>query len=214
MSPRPTDVGSFGERLYGQLEPVAKRDEELGWHLLILCGAAGAMFQEIEDYARDTDESVGWSSVVDLERAPDKFLPWLAQLVGVRTTPPLAGETAVAHSARMRDRIALTDGFKRGTRAAMIGAAQQHLTGTKYVLLNERNGSAYQLGVITQLSETPDTAATLRALNASKPAGIILNYTTVSGNSYLAIRAAFNTYTLAHADYADYTAMRANPPTP
>jgi len=210
---RPTDAGSFAEKLYDHLEPLTEDDASNGWALLILCGAIGQMFQEVEDLARDSDLGPGWSPITDLSRVPTKGLGWLAQLVGVRMLPQLTGETDLDYAARMRLRISETDGFKRGTIAALSGAARQFLTGTKYVIINEREGNnAYRLGVLTKADETPDQQLVLNALLDQKPAGITLDYAVITGNTYLAIKVAFDTYAEVITRYPTYTQMRNEAP--
>jgi len=204
---------SFAERLYLSLAPVAQLDPTVGWSLLILCNALGQMFQLLDDLVRDTPEGPGWSPLLDLERCPDVALPWLAQFVGTRL---LAGST----SDDQRARIASTDGFKRGTAAALRGAAASTLTGSKRVVFRERNGNkatqpidyAYFLDVITYDSETPNPAATQAALLAQKPGGIVLTYRHTPGQDYQSVRDGYATYTAVHAAYPTYDALRNDTP--
>src|SRR4051812_14635550 len=146
---------TFAARLYVALAPLAARDVDYSWSLLIYINAIGEMFQLVEDLVRDTPEGPGWSSLLDLDRCPDAALPWLAQLVGVRLLPNSTPD-------EQRARIASTDGFKRGTRDALIGAAQATLTGDKTVIFRERDHDnadtpnyAYYLTVLTYANETP-----------------------------------------------------------
>jgi hypothetical protein len=131
----PPDLASFAALLYDALAPLATLDGQADWHLAHYCGALGAMFQPVADVARDTADGPGWSAVLDLDRCPDAWLPWLAQFVGVTV---LAGSTPDA----MRDRIGRTDGFKRGTPEAIRAAAQATLTGNQTVTFRERDSSA------------------------------------------------------------------------
>src|SRR5215831_2032493 len=108
---------TYAERLYEALAPLAEDDDENQWSLLVYVNALGTMFQLVEDLVRDTPDGIGWSALLDLYRCPDIALPWLGQFAGVRV---LTGSTPD----QMRQRIASTDGFKRGTRQALIGAAQ------------------------------------------------------------------------------------------
>jgi hypothetical protein len=146
---------SFAERLYTMMEPLARQDFDNAWSLLTYCNAIGSMYQLVDDWVRDTPDGPGWSLLLDLDRCPAVALPWLAQLVGVRL---LAGST----EADQRARIASTDGFKRGTVAAMRGAAQPTLIGSQTLLFRERSGDtavspdyAYYLDVTTYANETP-----------------------------------------------------------
>lgn len=198
------DLGTFGQDLYDALEPMAWEDEQLGWPLAYFSEGMGVMFQEVEDYARDGLLGPGWSIIVDLDRALPKGLPWLAQFVGVVTDPSLDDTT-------QRDRIRNAAGWRRGTKASMIAAAQAFLTGTKVVLFRERDTSAYHLQVRTYASQTPDSTRVLNALLSQKPAGIVLDYATITGQDYLQLRSRHsntNTYTQTKADYATYGGVR------
>lgn len=131
MSTIPAELtpDTYAERLYDMLAPLAARDSEVEWALLTLCNSIGIPFQLVEDLVRDTPDGVGWSTLLDLERCPDEALPWLAQFVGVRVLPNSTPED-------QRARIASTDGFKRGTRDALIGAARATLVSLVNPLAN------------------------------------------------------------------------------
>lgn len=166
----PSPVGSAGQRLYESLAPIAHRDEDTGWHLLIYCAALGAMRQELSDLVADTDDGPSWSPLLDVERCPADLLPFLAKFVGVRLVEGEDEDSA-------RDRVRTPAGFLRGTPAALVAAAQRTLTGTKTVVLLERDeGDAYALIVITRTGETPDADATNRDLRAAKPVGLLLTH--------------------------------------
>lgn len=206
VSPPPA-LESFADNLYAAMDPLAWLDATVGWSLAHFCAALGVMFQDVEDLARDTPDGPGWSGVVDLDRCPDAWLPWLAQFVGVTVVP---GSTP----AEMRARIASTDGFKRGTPAAIAGAAKATLTGNKTVYFRERDASApdppYTLEVVTQTGETPDPAATLAAILAQKPAGLILNYRTVEGEDWQAVKESGKTWRQVRTERANWRALRDN----
>ena len=200
---------SFADRLYAALAPLAAEDAANGWALLVLCNAIGTMYQELEELVRDTPEGPGWSQLLDVDRCPPEALPWLAQFVGVRLLPD-------SSEAEQRQRIDSTSGFQRGTRDALIGAAQATLTGTKTVIFRERDPAGadppYSLTVITRTSETPDSAATLRALTAQKPGGLVLTYRTATGQDYVQLKATSATYAIVKTKYHDYTAVRTSEP--
>ena len=217
MPPAQLAPSSFAERLYAALEPLADQDEQNGWALLIYCNAIGAMFQQVEELVRDTDAGdPGWTLLLDLNRCPTDALPWLAQFAGVRLLPN-------SSDADMRARIASTDGFRRGTRAAMVGAAAATLTGAQTVVFRERDGAAqgfpaapdyaYYVTVRTYAPQTPDPAATLRALLAQKPGGIVLAYDgTATGQIYAQLRDNHVDYAAVNTVYPSYAAARDDMP--
>jgi hypothetical protein len=201
----PPDLESFADNLYAGMEPLAWMDSAVGYALAHFCAALGSMFQAVEDVARDTPEGPGWSAVLDLDRCPDAWLPWLAQFVGVTVIPGSTPE-------EQRARIASTDGFRRGTPAAIEGAAAATLTGNQTVTFRERDASAadppYTLEVTTLVGETPDPAATLAAIIAQKPGGIVLNYRTVTGQDWQGVQV--KTWRQARTTYANWRNLRDN----
>jgi hypothetical protein len=198
----PPDLEAVGERLYAAMDPLAWLDEDYDWSLAILCGGVGETFQEVDDLARDTAEGPGWSSVLDLARCRADWLPWLAQFVGVVIPAGTAPTEA-------RALIARRSGFTRGTRASIVAAAQSTLTGAKTVYVQERYAAdAYKLAVRTITAQTPNVATTRAAILAAKPAGLILDYATVAGQTYDLVRVNYATYAALKAAYATYDAMR------
>jgi hypothetical protein len=160
----------FANDIYDQLG--AWRAADTSGDLSKLVTALAAMFDQIEEYARDQGERPGWAVIMDVDLCPVEALGFLAQFVGVSLRDGLT-------TAQQREWIRSTSGFRRGTPASMVGAAQQYMTGTKTVRMVERaRGDAYHLAVITDPAETPDPAAVQRALISQKPAGIVLEYYT------------------------------------
>lgn len=198
---------SFAARLYGALLPLAYQDPANAWALLILCNALGTEYQLVEELVRDTPDGPGWSVLVDLDRCPDWALPWLAQLVGVRLLPG-------SDPTEQRARIESTGGFRRGTRDALIGAAQATLTGNKNVIFRERDhpatdtpAYAYYLTVITYAAQTPDPTATRNALLAQKPAGILLDYRTATGQDWQQVKTTNATWQIVKNTYPTWAAV-------
>jgi hypothetical protein len=198
MSP-PPELESFAGNLYYGVAPVAGEDDQHDFALAKLSGALGVMFQAVEDLARDTPEGPGWSSVVDIDRCPDDWIPWLGQFVGV--------------SNGNRQAILTHNGFQRGTPAAIREAVATTLTGSKTVILQERfGGDAYALGVYTLDVETPNASATLASLIAAKPGALVLTYAHGAANTYGAVRAGYATYTAVKTAFRDYAHLAANQP--
>lgn len=198
---------NVGDQLYEALEPLARQtgDATNGAPLRSLATALGTLLQVVVDLSEDTPQGPGWSAIMDVDGAPTFALPWLAQLVGVRLP---AGET----DAQQRDRIRNAEGFKRGTPAAMVSAAQRLLTGTKTVFFRERDGGAYRLSVWTRLSETADPAAVEAALREQKPAGIILTYAAIADWTLQDVYDTFATFQDIYTTYATLQGLALNAP--
>lgn len=115
-------------------------------------------------------------------------------------------EDEATHWARQRVRIKDKLGFERGSREAMINAAKSWLTGTKSVYFNERDTSPYHLTVSTKLSETPDPASVAAALQAQKPAGLVMVVQTIAGQDWNNLVATRASWTAVGAAYATWQA--------
>jgi hypothetical protein len=173
------------------------------------------MFQIVEDYSRDQiingKIAPGWSQLLDLDRAPAEALGWMGQFVGV---PLLQGLSDAAQRARIR----AVGGWNRGTPASIIAAAQQYLTGAKTVILRERDPvaspvePAYGLTVITYTSQTPNSAQVLAALQAQKPAGLLLNYQVKTGQDYQSLYVNHPTYSNVYGSYLTYQGVVVDQP--
>lgn len=177
---------AFSDRIKALLQPVLTDDFE------IYIEALSEAYNEVDDLVRDTVvlgvDKPGWSALVDLNRTPSYALPWLAQTVGATTVDGLS-------DADQRTHIAARSNQVRGTRQSFIDAAKLHLTGTKTILLRERDGGdAYALRIISYNSETPDPVQTLADLMGQKPAGIILTYQHLDGQDWLAVKTNYATW--------------------
>lgn len=150
-------VSNIAEQMYAGLGPLTFDDHLNGYALLHFCEAFIGSLQNVETVVRydEAADAIGWSMILDVDRAPYVGLPWLGQMVGVTTPEPMVGETQAAHEARTRAYIRDTGGFDRGTPAAIVGAVQQYLTGSKSVILIERDSSPYHFQVRVRQSQTP-----------------------------------------------------------
>jgi hypothetical protein len=201
----------FGSDLYDAVAPLAYDDANQGYALAYFCDAIGRMIQPVDDLAGDTPAGPGWSQAMDIDRAPADGLAWLAQFVGVSL---LAGLSDTAQ----RDRIRSTDGMKRGSIGAFIGAARQHLTGAQSVIIRERDAAAcpsepaYGVTVITFTAETPDPAQTLADLLAQKPAGLVLNYQVEDGQDFQQLATDYVTFGDVRTAYSTFDLVRTDTP--
>lgn len=146
---KPTDVSAFGLEIYNQLDPAwTDQDESTDWALLKFCGAIGTIFQFIDDLARS--QPVAWATMVDPDACPVEGLPWLGQLIGVEVNTNFS-------EADQRLQIKNHIGWQRGTVQAIKDSIAPYLTGTKTVVIKERDTSPYHFTLETYSTETgPD----------------------------------------------------------
>jgi len=199
-----------GDRLYSALAPLAYADD--GGDLQALCGAVGTMFEQVAQIVETgPNGEPGWSQLLDVDRCPAYALPWLGQFVGVTVDPTL-------DEAGQRRQIRAETGMARGSVAAIVAAAQRRLTGTRTVVMRERSATAcsaepaYGLTVFTFTSETPDPTGTEADIRAVKPAGIVLEYLTDTGQDFETVRENFATFADLTAGYTDFDGMRTDTP--
>lgn len=152
---------------------------ELGWAqsadtagLLagFMAGPAGIV-QTLADLFTDSASGPGWSQICDVTRCPTDGLPWLAQFVGVRLPPGMP-------DAQARAAVQAESGWKRGTAAAIVAAAQQYVASGYTVVLAER---------------TPDPYSFTLTIPAAGVSG-----------TYAALDAGFSTYTALDASQTSY----------
>ena len=198
-------VSQAAEDLYVSLLPLAYADAQYDWPLLKYCEANAGLLQEVKTYT-DLNGTPPWSSIVDVERAPFKALPWLGQLAGQISPNRQVGETDQQYEDRLRQYIRDTPGFKRGSPGGMAAAAQQFLTGTKTVYFRERDTSPYHLTINTRKLETPveDWAATNILPNGGFEASVANWGTTNCSNlaTQAGLPARFGTYYGLHTSSA------------
>jgi hypothetical protein len=188
--------GSFADRLYEQLLPFQRLDQSL--QLWVFCDAYGCMFQPVEDLTTTRDDDlVGYANLIDIDTCPEENLGYLGQYVGVNLRGDLTGDD-------QRDWVRQKRNFKRGTPQATIDAVKETLTGTKFVALNERIGTAWHYTVVTKPSETPDPALTDRAILAHKPGPDTYNHNQTEYPTYGWVRDTYNLYSDLQAAYPTY----------
>jgi hypothetical protein len=205
------------DELATQLRPFVARDSN--GHLAILLGAVQQMLQPFADLILDDPDTgaPGWSPLVDidrLDRVPGDYLTnlaYLAQFVGVVLQ---AGLAADAQAQRVRS----TDGFKRGSPSGIIGAAQQHLTGNKTVVLREKWNpdtaarDDYHAQIITYAPETPDPAQVADDVNRQDPGGIIFHFSVLDGQDWQSVKTQYPTWLAVRNAYGSWQAVRDDVP--
>jgi hypothetical protein len=197
-------VSASTERWYARL-PHAWRDgdDERDWPLLRYMSLLGDQLGEVQtlldriDYLSPADGGApgDTSDLVNPATADAAWLPWLAQLVGVRLPADVTGQAA-------RDAIAgAVAGFMAGTKTAVAAAAQSALTGGRYVAVYDHSitvqgdGGVWDVLLVTLETETPDPSAVLAAVTAkrAKPAGVVLHHRTYTA-TWAVIEAAYPTW--------------------
>lgn len=202
------EAGEIAERVYAELAPFATDDEANGWHLLLFLDAVcEILFERIHLLVSDRDDDTpGWTVLLDPDLCPAELLPHLAQYVGVVLKPSLTEQ-------QERDKIRLPENFKRGTPQALLQAVKRTLTGAQTVLVEERyDDSAYKLWVRTFASETPDPGVTEAAALSQKPAGIVLTYEAVTGQTWSDLVADHTDWAAVLADYDTWNDVVAEAP--
>jgi hypothetical protein len=212
--PAPPAMGSCGDELYAAMEPLAYADHEHGWTLAHLCEGIGRMRQSISDLVRDSDEGPGWSAPLDVDRAPGAgaetdFLPFLAQLVGVRG---IEGLDDAQRRAAIRERGA----FRRGTPAAILSYATRFTDGTPgAVTLRERYDPRLGIGVDapyhgqvrikrSRLLAGIDEADLRARVLARVPAGLIFDVEITDDLDYDDVLTGFDDYDDLETRATDY----------
>ena len=197
------EISLTGEFLYDEVSVAQPGDETRGWPARILVGAVAKCLGPLFDLVRDQDDRPGWSDTLDPDRAPAWALSWLGGNFAGVTFPEGMSE------ADQRLRITSPPAFDRGTPNGMKAAIKTTLTGTDpYVFFQERQGSPYRVTAITRASETPDTAATLRAALSQKPAGLILTHIATNVRTILQVKTDYPTIGAVKASFATIADVR------
>lgn len=182
---RPTVTGAT-ETIYGQLpEFYRAADEAQNWTLLryvsLLGDRADPVVQAIVDFdfrgpSDEGGSAANSSALVDPVLADVSWLPWLAQLYGVRLSGPVG---------QLRQAIVdATRGITPGSKGAIVNAARYMLTGERRVDIIPQTrpggmaGGPWDVLIRTRHDETPadDGARIIAAIIAAdaKPAGVVL----------------------------------------
>ena len=171
---------SFALRLIDLLQPMFFNDD--GSLSIYLSGIGDVLFQQVDDWASDTDDGEpGYSLLIDPTRCPVEAIPWLAQFVGATITTGLS-------EANQRSQLTALGNWKRGTADSIKLGLQPLLTGGQTVQIKERDTSPYHFQVLTLASETADQAAVVAAINRLKPAGLQFTYVYFSGQKAFTLR--------------------------
>jgi hypothetical protein len=193
-------VSQAAEEMYESLKAIAADDADNNWIILLTCEALmRSNIQPIIELSRDTDQGVGWSKLMDLDRIRDEDLPYAAQFVGVTTNP-------ASTPAENRDLIVTRPPWKRGRPATLLAAVQATLTGTQRIELAERDTSAYHATITVYRAQVPDEDLTRAAVARNKPGMIIVDLEILESPTYGEVRdsLAVNEYGEREAEFPTY----------
>jgi hypothetical protein len=184
---------TFGQRLFDELSQV-----ESGPDFFTFCDGIGAMFEEVEMISSDAPGGhPGFSILLDINRIPIEWLPYLAQFIGATVNTNLASQD-------QRNWVKSATGLVRSRPAAIKAAVQTTLTGDQFVHIRERDGSAWRYTVVTKPEETPDAAATMAVIQATKPAPDQAFQEIVDYADYEWVKENIATYADLRTAYATY----------
>lgn len=193
---RPIDASPAALDLYDRLgDGLRKDDQANGGLLLALCHSTATAYQDFNDIV-DTN----WALALDPNTATD--LAWLAQWVGLSYDSKVDAET---NRQRIRDRRQ----WQRGTVSSIRQAAIETLAPGARLDIFERSGTAYGVLVVSFTAQTPNSAATLAAIQAQIPAGHTLTYTVTTRKVYAQLSLDYPTYAALSAAFATYALMEA-----
>lgn len=179
-------------RLYWRLpEHYLLADQRLGYPLYRWLAGIGAEAGKVEelvariDYVTRNDGGAAGdtSDLTDPVTADLRWLPWLAQLVGVTLRDDLT-------DLERRDAVRFaSSGWRAGTKTAVAAAAKSELTGERRSRVYDHSSTARPQGslgtagpwdvlIVTRNSETPSGAAVVQAVirKDAKPAGVMLHH--------------------------------------
>jgi hypothetical protein len=198
----PPVLSLAAQRLYEQVAHLEVDGESEGWPWAVVCAALAAPIDPLYDLLFTTLRP--WELAVDLDRAPDWILPWLGQFPGVAVNTALTPDL-------QREQIRDAEGRRRGTVPAIEATARLSLTGTRQVIITERQGSAYRYTVATRASETPDPTTTERQVRAQKPGALVMTYAVIVGGDFATLLATHTDFADVAATFATFTALRTDP---
>jgi hypothetical protein len=220
----PDTLSRAASRLYAQWSQYEVDGEAEGWPWAVLAAACAAPVDDLYDLLAGGETP--WAPAFDPELAAEVLsadfaaavLGWVAQFIGVRRRDELP-------AAGQRLRLMQTSGARRGSAAAIAGAARQRAIGpdgtpdTATVILLERVGDdPYHFAITMYASEVPDPAGTLRDIDEQTPAGRRganpadrFDFNLVAGGDFSTLTGAFATFADVTAHFATFDAVTADP---
>lgn len=192
------DLVNFAQPVIDQYGPMPD--------LELLLRGLGGMFKEADDLGADQGSDPGWSQLLDLTRSQDKWLRWVAQLTGYYM-PEQPEDYAVE-----RTRIVTRSAHRRGSQAVLIEAVQEHLSGTKSVLVKWRDTSPHHFTVYVYDSEIVTSAAEVRATaQAQKAKGLIMDLIVIEFADWDVVTAEQSDWNEVAAKFVNWDDLQSDP---
>ena len=163
------------------------------------------MFQELDDIVNHPED------LVQPDRAPAKWLPWLGQFIGAGIPPGGSGNVDA-------DRAAIKDPprRRRGTVDAILEEVSVGLQPGAVIFYSERDvgGSAYHGQITVRQSDLRpgESLSTIRTrVLRAKPSLVLIDVYVTTGGDYAALRTTHATYAQVTSVFKDYDEVRRNP---
>jgi hypothetical protein len=191
-----SDNSQLWELIYEPLGWFREQDEAGNGQLLQLCDALSLPYQPIYDLVRERDdEPAPFAVLLDPDRCPAKWLPHLAQWVGVIPTPEMSEE-------QLRAEIKQPTGWKRGQPEAIRLATKRTLKPVVegeelFVIIHPRTPEVWHHYIRTLLAQTPNPSRTQAILREELPAWEALEYEAISGVTVADVAASTKWTTVA-----------------
>jgi hypothetical protein len=206
----PLHLGITGTDLYDATRPAAFAEPETGYAWRRFVGALSLLLDPVADVCRGFDDQERWTQLADPRRCPPQWLRVLAQWAGIRRPDAMTED-------ELRELIGTGGpGFWRGTREAMIAAVRRFLppgTADQFLYFEERaDGQAYHLRVFTYTFVDHDEDQVRTALEAAKPAGLILDYQVRRGQNWWMLKQREGTWADVRDDYENWAAVLEDEP--
>lgn len=149
----------------------------------------------------DPDTSASGScEIVNAERVPREWLPWLGALLGVDVA---AWPVEIA-----RDIVAKSgDARRSGSRNAIKAAVERTLSApipAPRVWANFSGTDPYLISIVTNTAQTPDSVAALEAALTEKPAGMVIELQVVDAATWAEVEVTFATWADVEAAFATW----------
>jgi len=206
---------SIGDEACEDFLPIREKYGDPQNTLCIYLHGLGYMLKQVDDIAKDgPNGEPGWSQIFDLERAKTEWLPWIGQLVGYKVPPKPDSQTDAEYHAKQKERIITRSAYRRGTTELLLEVIQEHLGGSRRVIIEERYGGdpyaikvwVFEAEILTSIEEIKAAAL------AQKMAGLIMEFSTLdTTGDYNLLRASSTLYTDVTVTHPDYQSVVSDP---